>query len=613
MEIKSRCAPFLLICFIALKAVPSAAQSSVVRFQEGLAQCHALLDAHDSKAADYCAQLLNDPGYSLTPEQAVDVRFSLVDALSFRGDYVEGLAVLLEIKTLTDDLVGDPAVEYRWYRKRGLLHYRLGEIVKAHDAYSKALRLAEISVDPVWLGQSFNDMAFLNKARGRYEAALAAALQSLKYKRSVGQPLAIALTLGNIADVHRALENSELARDYYSQAIDELRGLQEGLSADSTPTEARIMATIAHLEESAAAALVDLGLFEDAETSLQSALALFRGLEDGPSETRVLINLGSSYVDSNNLVRAEEVLLEAFYQEQYRQQPASIDLRNYLSKLYMLQGRLEIAETTAAMGLHLARERGQTGALPDFFKIMAQIAARQQRFAIALDYQTEYIRAREAWLDLKYADDVRQLSAEVDLYEKNLQILRIETDSKLQQGTIATQRAYLWVVVLGSLVMMACFYFVLSKRRIKQRALEQEIQHHRQIFEQMSVSTLPVDDEMPPEEIRPSESSESMRGALVDLMAYCLDYWEVTTRSSRIELAEQSRIWKVTIDDGRLRTRTLDRYLDVKKLPVKPRIRSVLQTCHYVLSECPLSELQRDILNEKLETLLQTTREAPEL
>ena len=211
----------------------------------------------------------------------------------------------------------------------------------------------------------------------------------------------------------------------------------------------------------------------------------------------------------------------------------------------------------------------------------------------------------------KYAENVRQLIAEVDLYEKNLELLRIETTSELQQGTIATQRAYLLAVVFGSLIMMACFFLLLAKRRAKQRALELEIDHHRQLFAQMSVSMPSADDDQSSEGQRRPEPSEMVRSTIVDLMTHCLDYWELTTRTGRIELAEQSRIWKVTIDEGRLRTRTLDRYLDLKKLPVRPRIRSVLQTCHYVLSECQLSESQRMTVNRKLDELLQATRDAP--
>ena len=58
----------------------------------------------------------------------------------------------------------------------------------------------------------------------------------------------------------------------------------------------------------------------------------------------------------------------------------------------------------------------------------------------------------------------------------------------------------------------------------------------------------------------------------------------MTTQKSKIELAEESNIWAVSIDDGRLRTRTFDRYLRQEQLPKVPRWREVVRTACFVLS-----------------------------
>ncbi len=92
---------------------------------------------------------------------------------------------------------------------------------------------------------------------------------------------------------------------------------------------------------------------------------------------------------------------------------------------------------------------------------------------------------------------------------------------------------------------------------------------------------------------------------LVDLMVYTVESWEQSTQQSRIELAEQSGIWRVSIDEGRLRTRSLDRYLSIRSLPKKPRWREVLRTGHYVLAECELTKERREELDAKLERVNQ--------
>ncbi len=76
------------------------------------------------------------------------------------------------------------------------------------------------------------------------------------------------------------------------------------------------------------------------------------------------------------------------------------------------------------------------------------------------------------------------------------------------------------------------------------------------------------------------------RQDLVELMADSLETWERATGKTRVDLAESSGIWRVTIDEGRLRTRAMDRYLSLAQLPKQPRWREVLRTAYFVLGEC---------------------------
>ncbi|MEX0965568.1 MAG: 7TM diverse intracellular signaling domain-containing protein [Pseudohongiellaceae bacterium] len=100
----------------------------------------------------------------------------------------------------------------------------------------------------------------------------------------------------------------------------------------------------------------------------------------------------------------------------------------------------------------------------------------------------------------------------------------------------------------------------------------------------------------------PSVSSEGeYRQQLVTLMRSALHTWEVTTQKSKIELAEESNIWAVSIDDGRLRTRTFDRYLRIEQLPKIPRWREVVRTAYFVLSNPAIEPETRLSLETELE------------
>jgi two-component system, sensor histidine kinase ChiS len=104
-------------------------------------------------------------------------------------------------------------------------------------------------------------------------------------------------------------------------------------------------------------------------------------------------------------------------------------------------------------------------------------------------------------------------------------------------------------------------------------------------------------------------SRDEFRRVLVELMLAVVDLWERNTGCSRIELAERSRIWRVHIDDGRLRARSMERYLAVSKLPDNPRWRDVLRSAYYVLGQCERMPTEaREDLQLRIDTILAYTR-----
>lgn len=102
---------------------------------------------------------------------------------------------------------------------------------------------------------------------------------------------------------------------------------------------------------------------------------------------------------------------------------------------------------------------------------------------------------------------------------------------------------------------------------------------------------------------------DDFRRELVELMLAVVDAWERSTGHNRIELAERSRIWRVNIDDGRLRARAMERYLSLSKLPLNPRWRDVLRSAYYVLSHCErIPPATRAELERRVDDVLAFTR-----
>ena len=100
------------------------------------------------------------------------------------------------------------------------------------------------------------------------------------------------------------------------------------------------------------------------------------------------------------------------------------------------------------------------------------------------------------------------------------------------------------------------------------------------------------------------EQLESLyRETLVDAMVLAVDYWLQTSGKDKIELAEESNIWTVSLDKGTYLTRTLDKYLNLSKLPQNPRWKDVVQTVQFVLEAGPESHALKPKLQSSLSQL----------
>lgn len=93
------------------------------------------------------------------------------------------------------------------------------------------------------------------------------------------------------------------------------------------------------------------------------------------------------------------------------------------------------------------------------------------------------------------------------------------------------------------------------------------------------------------------------RTLIVNLMSSSLEVWEEQSGKGKLELAEESEIWRVNLDQGSYKTRTLDKYLQIRSLPKKPRVKDVIDTVSFVLKNCSPEPEKRCKMQEGLAQL----------
>ena len=94
-----------------------------------------------------------------------------------------------------------------------------------------------------------------------------------------------------------------------------------------------------------------------------------------------------------------------------------------------------------------------------------------------------------------------------------------------------------------------------------------------------------------------------LREQAVTVMRSALACWEHDLGKTKLDLAEESKIWPVYIDKSTPTTRTLDKYLQLDSCPKNPRSQRVIDTAEFVLRKTKNQDTpHRQTLAEELET-----------
>ena len=277
------------------------------------------------------------------------------------------------------------------------------------------------------------------------------------------------------------------------------------------------------------------------------------------------------------------------------------DLTNRLSILYLSSqiyqdsNNFGKALQTAHQGLTLAQE-SQHALYPDFLKLLSDLY-KENNPAIALGFLNQYQIHREEFLAQKYSEDLKTIQHNI---EKN----NIEFELAQSKVNLYSLANWLLLTLLLLLASLSLFFFYSLKKKRKEQYLLQSISHHKQqllLLEfQTSTQAEPSDN---------NSDKQQLQQLLVETMIDALDIWESHKKLNRIDLAEQSKIWTVTIDSGSLRTRSLDKYLSISKIPKNPRWRNVIKTCHFILTDASLPEPSRNKLEGHIALIMEHIKE----
>ncbi|HEY9031305.1 MAG TPA: tetratricopeptide repeat protein [Kangiella sp.] len=591
--------------------------ASMGRDSSSLSQCQdAIKSRPHAEALETCLESLEteiletESPYTKETKSATITQLwlELADLYSQQGLYDDADYYLSKIKQ-SEFFLSNTETQYRWYRLVGLRLLHQEDHEQARTKLNHAYTIAEREQNIEWLAKSSNDLGLVHFKMLDYKSALLYYKESLKHKESLGNLYYIGTTLNNLGLLNKDRGETDLAISYYEQALDTF--------FDYTQTEdfdVRVFSNISHLYEDLAVVYTLSGNSEKQDQYIDKIIATFSTKLSNNEKVRALKNLALVHIKQKQSSEAQKFITEA--------RKFAGDDSNYLNEIYYIEAYISYIEQNYEQAIALAnhaishtKTHNEPQVLSDSHQLLYTIFEQQGQYEKAFAHLNKHYQYKEQELQAQYETDHQLIIEQISKERLERQLVTEQLANEKQSNRIRS----LSNIILGSLIILLALaflvIFLVYRKRKEKQALLASIKSHKEklllleseaLQDKYSSEDKDAEGENSLTERAEEEacSDEQFRQSLVELLIETVNLWEKVTQSERVELAEKSRIWRVSIDEGRLRTRSLDKYLNIQKIPQNPRWRNVVKTSHYVLAECDLMQTDRALLENKLEQVM---------
>lgn len=511
---------------------------------------------------------------------------------------------------------------YQWQRRTGKKYYLTNEFQQAKKHLYQGLKIAEELNQQEMLAKSYNDVGLIESQLSNFQLALQHYQQSLNIKRALGNQYTIGTTLNNIGLTYSKLENSKQAIIYYEQALNEFLSYTQQESFDK-----RVFNNINHLYEDLALTYNKLQSNQD-KLYQQKAADSINDKDSKREQVRALINIAHLQLENQQLDSAKKFLEKA----SELQDNHTFDLRLELNLqwgAYYLQAKDDSkAISYANSGIVIAEQKNNLLAMEKLYFLLSQ-AYLSSDAKIAYHYLQKHVKTREKFLEQKFNSELKSIQLEIDKKQIAHELMLQKAKNSDNQIRIQRLTNLTLATIISLLLVVGFVVFLWFKKRKEKQSLLLSIKFHKQqlllldskyqnltkdfdsIEQQilMPASLLTNNDLDEKLKDKVLQCKQQLREVLVNTMINAISIWESHTNTNRVELAEKSKIWTISIDNGTLRTRSLDKYLSLDKIPQNPRWRNVAGTCHFILADPDIPAADRIKLNQDLDEIMQIIKE----
>lgn len=483
-------------------------------------------------------------------------------------------------------------IQYLWFRKIATDHFYDNAYEEAKNYYQSAFEIAKKENKIQWLAKSYNDLASITKKQGDFPQALTYFQKSLALKEELGNDFYTANTLSNLGLIYKTLEKYDESQHYFELALEKL------VNYTATHDDLKALEYLAHIYQSLAHIYTINGEYQKQRFYSEKIINYYQQTKNLKQSLYALIVLTRLHISANEYKPAQQFLVKL-------NQHLDTSENQFRGEIFLLNSQVAQNEKRSEEAIKYIKQAIEAvdSTSENILKMEVYLYASELYLNTGYPYDSiiflkKYQGLYEQLLQQKYSENIQIKQSEIENERISGRLLDQEIISQKKQQRINKLLNITLSIFVLFLIIGFCFtVYIFRKRKTHQHLITVIESHKQQLFLLNNIEKEDV-----------QEASHAVDNTLSELLVIamqdCLVVWEKYTQTNKVELAERSQIWSISIDSGRLRTRSLDKYLNLKKIPENPRWRNVVKTCHFILSECELDKKDRELLTHGLNNIM---------
>ncbi len=340
------------------------------------------------------------------------------------------------------------------------------DLKRALQAAQQGLDLAKSLQYKQGVGYAHLLVGVSHQRLGSHMQALQHYLSSLNLFKQIDDTSYVGSALNGIAILYMHRKNYDKAKEYYKKAINKFESIGS--------------------KEQKAIASMNLGLVYYYQGQYDQSLKYYKQtvqvLRDSAAnkfiEMVAITNMGNSYIETEDYIKAENYLLQAidFFDTKgltRNQSGAYI----YLAKLYNRVGNYNDALVYASGGLAKAKSIGHMQYIIEGYGLLADIYANQDNFRQAYRLYRQFDTVQDSILNNEMSDKLNAIQVDFRIQKKNQQIQLLEKEAQLKEAEIQQQRLWKLLMIIGfglSAIIAALLFGYNRQKRKANDLLEQK-------------------------------------------------------------------------------------------------------------------------------------------